>query len=813
MSIEIISINGKNKFLNYETFEKSAKEVLGRNCNSAKIFILNNFPVTVSAEMGIDLLLIIAIEYKTGNYYSPKSIKKRKIYFHNQIIPIKIISNLKDCEIKSEFGDLIIDDEHIDYSDEIKSVKFNLARYFEQRCDFSFKKFYIHPLVHIQNDRDIVMDNYLVSSSLDFYSLHKYFSKNQVDIFQSYIPWRKNRGYQMISKDIERIVNQASKDSEIGYLTKKKIDRICKQLSNSKKIYEEINEKLIVVKGKAGTGKSSELLLLTMKCISNSQNTLYLTYNNLLIFDIKKTIDAYSISKHNKKSNIKLGESSVNTLHAFFYRLSKSLGITLVMNEERIESLISLLKERMRNVYDSINKHFQKENIDFDKIKSEIQDNNSFDVGTREVGIDLINFLKRKNVSTVEEFSQESIEFFKNKTEVVKTIAGNEIFLSDYYNVLERTLLAINNPEEYFKKYNKQDKFELLEVALKLKGKHVQKDNDKPLILKKGFTEQKNRSVGGYRRKRTLFIDEAQDCHRYEKEILVSIYGSNNIVVASGGQEQLIRHGDLCNWEVAKSTRLNFKNYFTKNKSYRVKKTVVDFCNFLAQKFQIRLNLEPLESEDEGELLFDFRKQHNETEILKIFNQLNTKSEVNGCTPYESLLVLIESNSQRSSLNIELEQNKETAIINEYENIEESSNLIRGKWKYISSFEEENYSFWDGTIENKSGLTIPSSIESRVIYYESCRGLESWAVACFSLDKFFDKKRKEPNAEKYLLGDLLLSQKNEKRKSMYAATWVLMAITRVIDTLYIQIDDENSELGKIAKEYLTLNNRNVRELI
>jgi hypothetical protein len=47
---------------------------------------------------------------------------------------------------------------------------------------------------------------------------------------------------------------------------------------------------------------------------------------------------------------------------------------------------------------------------------------------------------------------------------------------------------------------------------------------------------------------------------------------------------------------------------------------------------------------------------------------------------------------------------------------------------------------------------------------------------------------------------------------MYAATWALMALTRVIDTMYIQINDRNSEFGKIVVEYLNQKNKNVREI-
>ena len=43
-------------------------------------------------------------------------------------------------------------------------------------------------------------------------------------------------------------------------------------------------------------------------------------------------------------------------------------------------------------------------------------------------------------------------------------------------------------------------------------------------------------------------------------------------------------------------------------------------------------------------------------------------------------------------------------------------------------------------------------------------------------------------------------------------TWVLMALTRVIDTLYIQIDDENSEFGNLIKQYLKVTSTNIKIL-
>src|SRR5690606_15020559 len=162
--------------------------------------------------------------------------------------------------------------------------------YLSNKCGFKKDDLYVQPLIFIQGKGDFVLNSYLVSETFDFNSIHKYFSQNSSDIFIAYKDWKNEFGYQNLPSDIERITNQASKDSEIGYLTKKKVERIGKQLSSSKVIFEELNKNLVIINGKAGTGKSSELLLLTMKCISNGQNTLYLTYNKLLIFDIAKTI-------------------------------------------------------------------------------------------------------------------------------------------------------------------------------------------------------------------------------------------------------------------------------------------------------------------------------------------------------------------------------------------------------------------------------------------------------------------------------------------------------------------------------------------
>ncbi len=824
MNLNFIPVNGKCEYFDYDEFENSVKETLQTTCQEATVILFNNFPVLLSTETTVDLILVVALKDYQGNYFRVKKGEKW-IYLHNLIIPINFIANLQDTEIIiDEDGQIITDNETADYSNEIDSIKFSLLDYLVRKCNFTKEQLFITPLIHIKNKKTIAKDNFLVSEKFDFKNLLTYLKSTSQEIFCSYRNWKTEIGYTTLPMDIEAINNQASKDSVVGYLTKKKIDRISKQLSNEKAIFGDLNKHLIIVQGKAGTGKSSELILLMMRLISNGQNTLFLTYNRLLIYDIARTIKSYVNNKiNNKKPDDKIGQASVMTLHSFFYRLSKSIGVLHVLTEKRKGDLLTNLNSRVVKIKNFIDSYAKLKNItsltlnDLDIIKEQVQNNTQFDIPIKEVGIDFLNFLKKKGLLNLVALDETVKQFIKHKADLVSNIV-DEIFLSDYYGVLENTLLAINKPDEYFTKYNIENKFELLEVVLNLKEKHLKKDEEENLIDEKAFKEKINRKVGGRKRKRTIFIDEAQDCHIREKEILISIFGSDNVVISSGGKEQLIRHIELCNWEVSNQKKINVKKYKTSNKSFRIKKSVLDFCNFVANKYQIELKLEPLETEDEGELILDFRNNVAFTDMQQIFSNLSLKGEISGCTAYESLLVLIDTHSKVDA-GTGSSTVSSTGKINEYDNIEDSHKIKKGDWKYKAHLEKENQlMFWDGTNDNKSQMQVPYPTETRLIYYDSCRGLEAWTVACFNIDKFFNQKREDPDAEKFLINDekelgiQSLFVTNDSRKDMFAGTWALMAITRAIDTLYLKFDNPDSQFSKLVLEYVKLNPKNLKVL-
>lgn len=820
MSSNFIIINGKHPDLDYQELENSFNQTIAKNCLESKVFVINNLPVAISSEIDIDVILIITVLNAQGNYYIIKDKDGKHVYLKNQIIPITFIKGWQQSIITLENKKLIVDDTlELIYSSEIDTIRYGLRNYLSNHCQVK-GYLYVNPLIYIQNEQNIYIDNYIVSNSLNFNILLDYFKQSTLAIFISNLIWSEPTTYYNIENTVKRIVEQASIDSETGFLTKKKLDRISKKLSSTKAVFDDLGKQMVIVSGKAGTGKSSELLLLAMKCITENVNSIYLTYNRLLVYDISKIIKDYKNSvidrNDSNEQEIRLGICTVDTLHSFFYRLSKSLGVLHVLSEDRIMEVLGLLKIRLNNVFTLIKPYYSSTSCTLAHLKIIVENDLTIDIPTKQEGIDFINYVLKKRLRDSLNLTESIHAFFKYKEKLLANIELQEIFIRDYYGVLENTLLQIQSPESFYQKHDIGNKYNLLAMEF---GLNQELEPNEDLVLTQdNFEKVSNRRIKAKQRKKSIFIDEAQDCHRLEKDILIAIFGSEKLVIANGGKEQLIRHSEVCNWEASQGKKIQFKKVNTYNKSFRMKKASVDLCNYIAKQYMIDLNLIPTDSEDIGEVIIDFRKLSSPDNIENVFSELEAKGTIYGCKAYESLLVLIDSHSQvAKSGSQNMMESTQKAKINEYGSIQVTHHSKENKWLFLDHFKSKtdgNFVFWDGTITDKKTLSIPTSLESRLIYYESCRGLESWSVACFALDGFFEQRKSNVEAEKFLLDDIFLSADLEQRRRKYAATWILMALTRVIDTLYIQIEDPNSEIAQLLLDYVDLNknNSNIRVL-
>ena len=112
--------------------------------------------------------------------------------------------------------------------------------------------------------------------------------------------------------------------------------------------------------------------------------------------------------------------------------------------------------------------------------------------------------------------------------------------------------------------------------------------------------------------------------------------------------------------------------------------------------------------------------------------------------------------------------------------------------------------YWVGAVADKQKIGFPSPNEVRIINYESCRGLEAWCVMCLNVDRFYMAQVKSDDAEKYLLNEGAIMTK-EERAAKFAITWILMAATRAIDTLFLQMSDVSNEFVNLCMEYAVKN--------
>jgi hypothetical protein len=94
------------------------------------------------------------------------------------------------------------------------------------------------------------------------------------------------------------------------------------------------------------------------------------------------------------------------------------------------------------------------------------------------------------------------------------------------------------------------------------------------------------------------------------------------------------------------------------------------------------------------------------------------------------------------------------------------------------------YAVWDGWDEAVRHEPADNG-EIRVVQYHSMRGLEGWCTLLVGLDDAYANRLSHPNLEP---GD-------RRRPEDVAKAWVMMALTRAVQTLVITLNDPHSEVA------------------
>lgn len=263
-----------------------------------------------------------------------------------------------------------------------------------------------------------------------------------------------------------------------------------------------------------------------------------------------------------------------------------------------------------------------------------------------------------------------------------------------------------------------------------------------------------------------ILIDEGQDWPNTEKEILFTIYGRSNIIVADG-IDQFSRGYIKQNWGGGISNNEKFEKGFKTGQ--RQHPNLVNFVNAYAKEQGLDWEIIPENKTYwSGGQVFIMRGD----DLPKTYPALFKRLEEFECDNYDLLFLV-----PPSMVTGEDEDKKHF--------------VDTDKWR------DDGIVFFDGTSNRREQYPTKAE-ECRMFQYESCRGLESWITVCLNFDEFIEFKKTQ--AKNMSFPQRLALDSKKDRCDKYVKLWSLIPLSRPMDTLIITLKNPDSEIGKILKK-------------
>lgn len=770
--MNIYEINVSSEYRQIVDYIKSSlKDIFSRSrASEGDIYVVNHFPAATDGFGETELLIFINIPDKKGNYYWHIENNKR-YYLNSLVIGIKMLYD--DSITDADNTTLYSSEGYLDYIEELGNEEFYLQK-FSSCCNNSLRDCaYFYWVVTSDCKKSFTNDYILFNTSLDiskvlYSACHRTTFKQGVNCFGK---------IDDVGAMVRNYIDEANNRTEIGILTKNRIDKITeKGVKTPLRVLANQGKAITILRGKAGSGKTLMLTRVFNSVIASGHHCRFLTFNHLLVFDLKHCLCRIPAFRNTN--------AYIHTLHYFFYHFSKKMGIHSLFTEKRFNELMDVCVKRIdiANEYIQLFKEETNKwpNIEefWEKYKRDIDSGDTIEITK------YLKFLDKKNYS-IESLTELRESYIQDRRKALSSELGNKLFIEDYNKVLENTYLMLDNPREFYEKYNIKDRRELLNLMARTD--RTEDDDFSSEYRYEEFSKDVQDTV--MRTKwwsKSVLIDEAQDCNNYEKLILMKVYGAENIVVTSGGKDQLIRTSLVTDWTHALEKPIPADFPPLTGRSYRQKENIVKFVNSFGERYNIT---SPIKSANEshglGRVIIDTRNSIRgfSSETL---NQIREEGKVYGCSDYENCLVILPTTGYTSRTR------ERGIVIDELDNVD----IVDKSTNRKLEISNQDLKIWNGIVERKGELSVPAANQTRFIYYESCRGLEAWNVLCVDLDSFFYNMRSSKDAELYARTNLDFFTNEEKLKSEFALHWVYMAITRPIDSLYIKLATPSNEFSK-----------------
>lgn len=266
-----------------------------------------------------------------------------------------------------------------------------------------------------------------------------------------------------------------------------------------------------------------------------------------------------------------------------------------------------------------------------------------------------------------------------------------------------------------------------------------------------------------------VFVDEGQDWPQDERDILFALYSHRNFVIADG-VDQLIRSSRPANWRLGlPRSEVTIKPL---RRCLRMKAGLTRFVAAFAEEIGLS-QLEWTANEEVPGGLVVIIEGPDWVGNEDFFQRLNDENERAGNQPIDMLFCVPPSMVVHTTEDNAISQPAQT-------------------------FRKWNWPVWDGTSPIVRE-TYPTQLQQRrIVQYDSCRGLEGWIVVNFALDDFYNYKLQRSR--------LALQQEteaigyDEARAEIRAARWLMIPLTRAMDTLVIHISQSNSRVREALKQ-------------
>jgi hypothetical protein len=276
-----------------------------------------------------------------------------------------------------------------------------------------------------------------------------------------------------------------------------------------------------------------------------------------------------------------------------------------------------------------------------------------------------------------------------------------------------------------------------------------------------------------------IFIDEGQDWPSNERDLLLHLYPPSQLMVADG-IDQLVRSNSPADWRGG--LKRSESQVFPLKKTLRMKAGIARFVSSVAHHLGLLYSeWEPNEEIPGGRVIIVEGSYFQNKDLHERLLQANA---LDGNSPIDILFCVPPHLVTNSA------EHKETHSV--------PANI----------FEQWGYSTWDGASEDVRD-SYPTEINQlRIVQYESCRGLEGWVAVNLGLDRFYNLKLSAFRAAKSHIAasDLGSMGGDASAAHLYAARWLLIPLTRAMDTLVIQLDKDplsplHKALRSAAAEY------------